>query len=116
MLSCLRQVVAKELTPSSALSASADVMVFIDDVNDNPPHFLEEEYRATIPENVTAGTRIVQVQASDADTGEFGHVRYTAILGRVNSSLALDPETGVITISKNKHDFDREVAAGGCGN
>ncbi|XP_052132091.1 cadherin-86C-like, partial [Frankliniella occidentalis] len=105
------KVVARELTPDSAMSATADVMVFVDDVNDNPPRFLEDEYRATIPENATAGTRLVQVQATDVDTGEFGHVRYTSILGRVNGSLALDPETGVITITKDKHDFDREVAA-----
>ncbi|KAJ1531684.1 hypothetical protein ONE63_000353 [Megalurothrips usitatus] len=105
------KVVARELTPDSALSATADVMVFVDDVNDNAPVFLEDEYRATVPENVTAGTRIAQVQATDVDTGEFGHVRYTAILGRVNGSLALDPETGVITVSKDKHDFDREVAS-----
>lgn len=38
-----------------------------------------------------------------------GKVRYTQILGYLNTSLNLDPETGIIMVSTDNHGFDREV-------
>lgn len=38
-----------------------------------------------------------------------GKVRYTQILGYLNTSLNLDAATGIITVSTNNHGFDREV-------
>lgn len=35
-------------------------------------------------------------------------MRYSAILGYLNTSLNLNPENGLITISTNNHGFDRE--------
>lgn len=46
------------------------------------------------------------------DTGIFGRVRYTRLLGQMNSSLAIDPVTGKITVATNNHGFDREKAPG----
>lgn len=43
------------------LSASAAVVILVEDVNDNPPVFDEEFYRVSLSENITAGTRVVQV-------------------------------------------------------
>jgi hypothetical protein len=57
------------------------------------------------------GLYLVTVQATDLDTGDAGIVRYTSILGYKNSSLMLDPETGVVTIATKKHGFDREEAS-----
>jgi protocadherin Fat 4 len=37
------------------------VVIFIEDVNDNPPVFDEKSYEVTLSENVTAGTRLIQV-------------------------------------------------------
>lgn len=37
-----------------------------------------------------------------------GKVRYTQILGYLNTSLNLDPITGIITVSTDNHGFDRE--------
>lgn len=42
------------------------------------------------------------------DTGLGGRIRYSAILGYLNTSLNLNPENGLITISTNNHGFDRE--------
>lgn len=52
---------AQELSPSSNLSATVKVIAYINDENDNPPKFAEELYVAEIPENITAGSRVVQV-------------------------------------------------------
>jgi len=95
-----------------ALSAVTSVTVLLNDMNDNAPQFQQEQYSATVPENATAGTQVVQVHAEDVDTGVYGEVRYTRILGQMNDSLYLDPHTGQITISTNSHRFDREISPG----
>ncbi|KNC26090.1 Cadherin-86C [Lucilia cuprina] len=58
---------------------------------------------------MTVGTKVVQVHADYVNTGMGGRVRYTAILGYLNTSLILDAETGLITVSINNHGFDWEV-------
>lgn len=85
-----------------------NITVFLNDINDNAPVFSETAYVAELPENMTTGTRLVQVHADDVDTGSGGRVRYTSILGLLNTSLNLDANTGVITVSTDKHGFDRE--------
>ncbi|XP_071455773.1 cadherin-86C [Hetaerina americana] len=91
-------------------SSTASATIYIDDVNDNPPVFLREEYFAELQENATAGTSVVQVQATDVDTGVSGRVSYTRLLGPANASLSLDAMSGVITVAMNHHTFDREAA------
>lgn len=81
----------------------------MNDVNDNAPVFLAASYDVELPENATAGTRVVEVAADDVDTGAFGKIQYTAILGYLNTSLNLDPMSGVITVATNNHGFDREA-------
>ncbi|XP_050562025.1 cadherin-86C isoform X2 [Spodoptera frugiperda] len=103
------QILAQELGPATNLSATANVTVYLNDVNDNPPIFLAQSYDVELPENVTAGTKVVQVAADDVDTGAFGKIQFTAILGYLNTSLHLDPLSGVITVATNNHGFDREA-------
>lgn len=43
------------------MSAIVNVTVYIDDVNDNPPKFDQDMYLVELPENMTAGSRVVQV-------------------------------------------------------
>ncbi|KAI5753935.1 hypothetical protein M8J77_004427 [Diaphorina citri] len=106
-------IVAKEISSDSSsnlLSSQAPVLVYINDVNDNPPIFTATLYTAKIPENATAGEKVVQVKATDVDTNLGGEILYTAILGYKNSSLELDAHTGDITIA-NGQQFDREEAS-----
>ncbi|KAH8383863.1 hypothetical protein KR009_010934 [Drosophila setifemur] len=103
------QVLAQELGPATNLSAVVNVTVYINDVNDNAPVFEQPAYSVDLPENMTVGTKVVQVLATDPDSGLGGKVRYTGILGYLNTSLNLDAESGLITVSTNKHGFDREV-------
>ncbi|XP_065090430.1 cadherin-86C isoform X3 [Ochlerotatus camptorhynchus] len=103
------QILAQELGPATNLSASVNVTVYLSDVNDNPPMFEQNDYIVDLPENMTAGTRVVQVHATDMDTGLGGKIRYTQILGPQNTSLNLDATSGVITVATNNHGFDRET-------
>lgn len=61
----LFQIVAKEISSDPSphlLSSQAPVIVYINDVNDNPPLFSATLYTATLPENTTAGEKVVQVK------------------------------------------------------
>ncbi|XP_037974963.2 cadherin-86C [Plutella xylostella] len=107
--SVIFQIVAQELGPATNLTATANVTVYLNDVNDNPPIFLDQSYEAELLENITAGARVVQVAADDVDTGAFGKIQFTAILGYLNTSLHLDPISGMITVATNNHGFDREA-------
>lgn len=66
---------AKEVTPpkdgSTPQWARANVTVYLDDQNDNPPVFLQDKYEAEIPENVTAGTVITQVRITNNNPVTF---------------------------------------------
>ncbi|KAK0092521.1 hypothetical protein PV326_001229 [Microctonus aethiopoides] len=84
--------------------------ICVTDYNDNPPVFLNPQHNTTIrvPENVTVGSSIIQVEAKDADTGLNGEVHY-----RLKQDLAghwrtfhIDDKTGVITL---KQPLDRET-------
>ncbi|XP_030564312.1 cadherin-86C [Drosophila novamexicana] len=102
-------ILAQELGPATNLSAMVKVTVYINDVNDNTPVFDQPSYTVELPENMTVGTKVVQVHAGDLDSGLGGKVRYTAILGYLNTSLNLDAENGLITVATNTHGFDREI-------
>ncbi|KAK9506580.1 hypothetical protein O3M35_008483 [Rhynocoris fuscipes] len=106
------QIWAKELNPDhKSLSASAEVIVYITDENDNPPVFQQSNYLADVAENTTAATRLMKFEATDVDTGDAGIIKYTKVLGLKNLSLSLHPDTGILSIATDSHGFDREESS-----
>ncbi|XP_022221546.2 LOW QUALITY PROTEIN: protein dachsous [Drosophila obscura] len=78
------------------------VNITIQDVNDNQPIFNQSRYFATVPENATVGTSVLQVYASDTDAEENGLVQY-AINRRQSDKeqmFRIDAQTGAIYINK----------------
>ncbi|XP_076173320.1 uncharacterized protein LOC143149635 [Ptiloglossa arizonensis] len=104
------KIVAQEVGPATNLSASVPVIIGLRDINDNPPVFDEESYELTLSENVTAGTRVIQVHATDIDTGAYSDIQYTSITGEGSKAFTIDPDTGLITVAMG-YSLDREVAA-----
>ncbi|CAL8381884.1 unnamed protein product [Boreogadus saida] len=51
--------------------------ILVNDVNDNSPRFLRDHYVGTIMEDVPVFTSVVQVSATDRDSGLNGRVFYT---------------------------------------
>jgi len=51
-----------------------------------------------------------QVHATDKDTGLFGSIRYTDIIGQGSDAFTLDTDTGLITVAMGSS-LDREMAA-----
>ncbi|XP_011144581.1 cadherin-23 [Harpegnathos saltator] len=102
-------VEARDLgTPSKKDNGILEICVT--DYNDNPPMFISPQHNTTIrvPENITVGSPIIQVEARDADTGLNGDVHY-----RLKQDLAghwrtfrINEKTGVIFL---KSPLDREM-------
>lgn len=84
------------------LRGQMTVNITIQDVNDNQPIFNQSRYFATIPENATVGTSVLQVYASDADAGDNGLVKYS--INRRQSDkdqmFRIDAHTGLIVVNK----------------
>ncbi|KAJ3602440.1 hypothetical protein NHX12_030195, partial [Muraenolepis orangiensis] len=51
--------------------------ILVNDVNDNSPRFLRDNYVGTVMEDVPVFTSVVQVSATDRDSGLNGRVFYT---------------------------------------
>ncbi|KAF6207508.1 hypothetical protein GE061_015954 [Apolygus lucorum] len=74
------------------------VNVTILDVNDNPPIFDHSDYNVSLNESVPAGTRVLQVMASDNDVGDNAKITY--FLSEEERKFTVDPETGVISTAE----------------
>nr|ABX90059.1 hedgling [Amphimedon queenslandica] len=88
------------------LGTSFNVSVEITDVNDNAPQFPISPIRANVTEHVDVGTSVVQVVATDIDSGSNAEISYSIILGNLNGAFAINNKTGLITVNA---DIDREL-------
>ncbi|KAK7096858.1 protocadherin-7-like [Littorina saxatilis] len=61
---------------SPPLSASLNVQIRVTDENDHPPNFLNNTYEVEIRDELAPNQIILQVSASDLDSGPYGQVRY----------------------------------------
>ncbi|KAH9285261.1 Protocadherin alpha-1 [Echinococcus granulosus] len=81
------------------LCSTMPLCITVHDVNDNAPVFLNENASLVLREDTSIGSRITKLNATDADSGAFGSIRY-ALVGDTSDSLSsqrhfrLDPNTG----------------------
>ena len=81
---------------SGGFSTSVELTIKVTDVNDNAPRFEFQDYQAhNIDEDIPIGTSILQVSASDLDTGKNAEIVYS--LGR--EEFIID-EKGIIYSNK----------------
>ncbi|XP_072515593.1 protocadherin gamma-A4-like [Salminus brasiliensis] len=86
---------------SPALHSNKTLAVKISDVNDNPPDFNFEHYRAFITENNSPGVAVLTIKANDADWGPNARVSYfledSDVMGNpVSSLISINLDSGVI--------------------
>ena len=96
---------------SPPLKGSMMVNITIQDMNDNQPIFIQSRYFATVPENATIGTSVLEVLATDTDAGESGRITYS--INRRQSDrdkmFQINPKTGVISVNKPLDFESKEV-------
>ncbi|KAM7540738.1 hypothetical protein Aperf_G00000028915 [Anoplocephala perfoliata] len=88
------------------LSRGVHITIRLEDLNDSPPVFNQVLYQSKIQENLPPGTPIDKIQATDADIGLNGAIRY-AIKSNMDLGdlIKLDPVSGQIYSATM---FDRE--------
>ncbi|XP_075716448.1 protocadherin-23 [Rhinoderma darwinii] len=95
------------------LSTTCPVTIFVEDVNDNEPVFLQQFYNVTLQEHSAIGHCFLQVKATDADSGSFGEVHYSLYDRFHNTKESqkfwIDHDTGRICVSQ---EIDREGEPG----
>jgi protocadherin Fat 1/2/3 len=75
----------------------------VKDANDNSPVLESSPYEAFIVENLPGGSRVIQVRASDLDSGTNGQIMYSLDQSQstdIMESFAINMETGWITTLK----------------
>lgn len=94
---------------SPPLSATLDIFVHVADANDNSPRFEFSTYEVNVTEDVKPGTVILNILATDKDSGLNGQVVYRfsdQTLEFSGTSFDLERRTGSIKVIKN---LDRET-------
>lgn len=80
-------------------SGNVTVHINVLDENDNFPMFTKSEYTATTIENQKLGVVIVQVTATDIDSGNKGNVSYRFNPSSVPSAFGINATTGEIYVA-----------------
>lgn len=85
------------------LYASLSVTVWVEDVNDNSPQFNKSVYTAEIPEAAFPGVSVIQVSATDMDSGDNSLITYSLLSTPDTQSdwFQIDSRTGLITTRSN---------------
>ncbi|KAK5865746.1 hypothetical protein PBY51_019991 [Eleginops maclovinus] len=81
------------------LSAQTYVHIEVEDLNDNTPVFNPDEYTMSISSHTQPGTEILNVVATDRDSGSFGQVTYDILPGDMSSLFALDKQSGMLVLT-----------------
>ncbi|XP_028399940.1 protocadherin Fat 4-like isoform X2 [Dendronephthya gigantea] len=98
-------VIAKETSTSEKRENNVSVTISLIDVNDNSPVFSPVTgYSVEVAENSANGTSVLNVSASDLDSGAYGQITFSLITTSVPFSV--DQNTGEILIAGS---LDREA-------
>ncbi|XP_072233193.1 cadherin EGF LAG seven-pass G-type receptor 1 isoform X2 [Leuresthes tenuis] len=82
------------------------VEIIIMDANDNTPHFLRDMYQGSVLEDAPLYTSVLQISASDRDSGSNGRVSYTFQGGDDGEGdFQIEPYSGIIRTARK---LDRE--------
>ncbi|XP_072554765.1 neural-cadherin-like isoform X1 [Paramormyrops kingsleyae] len=81
-------------------SDTAYVRIFISDVNDNKPIFVQNIYEVDVDEDADVGFAVVTVSANDEDEGANAKLRYQITSGNTGGVFDMEPEVGTIFITQ----------------
>ena len=85
---------------SPPLTGEARVRVVVEDANDNPPKFEQDNYATSVSGGVGPGFFVTRVIATDPDQSDVGKLHYSFTSGNGKEFFELDSKSGVLTISR----------------
>ena len=84
-------------------TGTADVVIDLKNVNDNPPEFNPDQKTIYISENIQRGTEVISVNAQDKDGAvDSRKLQYAIETGNTGSNFVIDKDTGVVSITNLK--------------
>ncbi|CAG5132579.1 unnamed protein product, partial [Candidula unifasciata] len=92
-----------DLKDTFPFTISVTLTLIINDINDNPPTFVDLPYRFSLPENTIVGTSVYKVTATDPDSnsGRIPNYFIEAVSGNYNHTFEVNKQTGQITLNKS---------------
>ncbi|XP_065145376.1 cadherin-8 isoform X1 [Paramisgurnus dabryanus] len=78
----------------------SEFIIKVQDINDNPPQFIEGPYKGSVPEMSQVGTSVTRVTATDADDPVYGNsakLVYSILEGQPYFSI--DQSTAIIRVA-----------------
>nr|XP_031839456.1 cadherin-related tumor suppressor-like [Nomia melanderi] len=87
-------------------SATAYLVIHVNDVNDHEPVFQQSEYSAVLSELSPTGSFVASISATDADSGLNARIYYDFDSGNEQGWFSIDQDTGLVTTVAT---LDREV-------
>ncbi|KAH8411154.1 hypothetical protein KR222_008786, partial [Zaprionus bogoriensis] len=82
-----------------SLFSTANIVINILDINDNPPEFSSRQYESHILENATQGVQVCTVFATSKDIGVNAEILYYIISGNEQRKFSINSNTGVLWIN-----------------
>ncbi|KAM7374399.1 hypothetical protein PAMP_007056 [Pampus punctatissimus] len=91
------------------LSASIEVFIQVEDVNDNAPLTSDPIYHPVIMENSPKDVSVIRIQAQDPDlTAMPSRLSYRITAGNPQNFFSINPKTGLITTTARKLDREQQ--------
>ncbi|XP_042181730.1 protocadherin beta-16-like isoform X19 [Oncorhynchus tshawytscha] len=98
------------------LSGTMQILITVLDANDNAPVCSQAEFKASVSENVSKGTVLTTISATDADPGSNGRITYSISKSGASHVFEIDHVYGVVKLNghidyeKRKH-YEIDVQA-----
>ncbi|XP_035677124.1 protocadherin Fat 4-like [Branchiostoma floridae] len=89
---------------SPVKTATQQVTIAVEDINDNAPVCTQYLYAVSLDENTAAGTAIAQLDCQDADSNTYGTVTYYE--DPSSSVFVLDTTSGAVTLDNYALDYE----------
>ena len=81
----------------SIINVTTFLIFSLSDTNDHKPTFERSTYNARIDENVARNTKLIQVRATDADSGPSGQIVYSITSQDRENHFYIDSNTGKLS-------------------
>uniref|UniRef100_A0AAX7SSE9 Cadherin domain-containing protein n=1 Tax=Astatotilapia calliptera TaxID=8154 RepID=A0AAX7SSE9_ASTCA len=91
-------------------SGTSLIIISVMDTNDNHPVFSKSLYKIKIPENLSSGSTVITLNATDTDEGSNSEIEYSLRKkGKQTDVFSIDEQTGTVT-NKRNIDFEENNA------
>lgn len=86
--------------------AELKMTIIVDDYNDHAPAFQPGPSEVRVDENISIGSEVTRLSATDGDQGSNAEVRYGIVAGNENGTFEMNSKNGILSTIRS---LDRET-------